>query len=425
MPEVAAQRRGKRSSAGAARGPLAILKALGPGLIAGASDNDPTTVATLAVIGATTGYGLSWLVVLVIPMLVVVLVISATVGTVTRSGLEDVVRTRYGRGWAYLTLVAVLAVNLITLAADLEGGGAALGLLTGMPSQWFVLPFAVVVAALLIWSTYVAIERILRFVPLIFLSYIVTAFLARPNWGDVLWQTIVPHFTLSSASITGAIALLGTTLTSYAYVWETIETSEERPPIRRLGLVQVDAAVGMIAAGVIFWFIVITTGATLGLHHKPVQTAQDAAAALAPLAGRYASVIFGIGLLTSAVLAVPVLAGTAAYVMAETFGWRGGLDEHFRGAPRFYAALLISLAVAVMITWIGVRPISLLFFSSIAGGLGTPLTLALLLLVARDRRVMGGNRIAGPLAIAGWLVTAVVTAASAGYLWQAFTGRGS
>ncbi|HEV2460780.1 MAG TPA: divalent metal cation transporter [Ktedonobacterales bacterium] len=172
-------------------------------------------------------------------------------------------------------------------------------------------------------------KNVLQYVLLIFLAYIVTAFLARPNWGDVLAHTLIPHLSFTPAYVAGALALIGTTLTSYAYVWETIEEGAEHPPLRRLGLVQVDAGLGMVIAGVIFWFIVIGTGATLGVHHKTVQTAQDAASALTPLAGHFASIIFGVGLLASAILALPVLAGTSAYVMAEAFGWRRSLDARF------------------------------------------------------------------------------------------------
>lgn len=404
------------------RRPRAVLKALGPGLIAGASDNDPTTVATLAVIGASTAYGLAWLVVLVIPMLVVVQVVAAAVGVCAREGLAAAVRARFGRGWAIAALLAVLAVNLVTLAADLEGGAAALGLLTGVPGRWFALPFAAVAGALLVWGNHGAIQRALRWVLLIFLAYVAAAFLARPDWGDVLRHTVIPHFALSSAYVTGAIALLGTTLTSYAYVWETIEAAEARPPLRRLGLVQLDAGAGMVLAGALCWFIVIATGATLGATGTEVQTAQDAAAALAPAAGRYVAMLFGLGLLASAVLAVPVLAGTSAYVLAEVCGWRASLDAPFARARPFYGAMLASLAIGAAITFLGVGPIRLLFLSSIAGGLATPFTLALLLLIARDRAAMRGERIGGGLAAAGWLVVAVVTAAAAAFLWQTLRG---
>jgi Mn2+/Fe2+ NRAMP family transporter len=403
-----------------ARKPAALLKVLDPGLIAGASDNDPTTVASLAVVGSTTVYRLSWLVILIIPMLIVVQIISAAVGVVARRGLEDAVRVRYGRLWALVPLVLVLVVNIITLGADLEGGSDALSLLTGIPYPWFVVPFAAGVGVFLVWGSYSAMQRVLRYVLLIFLAYIVSAFLARPNWGDVLAQTLVPHLSLAPAYVAGALALLGTTLSAYAYVWETIEEQAEHPPLRRLGLVQVDAGIGMAFAGLIFWFIVIGTGATLGVHHMPVQTSQQAAQALAPVAGQFASILFGIGLLASAVLAVPVLAGTSAYVLAEAFGWRRSLDATFHQAPQFYVSLLLSLGAGVALALAGLQPIQLLFASSIVGGLGTPVTLALMMLVARDPRVMGHRRIGTRLAVAGWAVTAVVVAAGALFLWQTF-----
>jgi Mn2+/Fe2+ NRAMP family transporter len=406
------------------RNPRAILKALGPGLVAGASDNDPTTVASLSVIGATTIYRLSWLVILVIPMLVIVQVVSATVGVVARGGLEDVVRHRYGKAWAFLVLLLVLAVGLITLAADLEGGSAALSLLTGLSYRWFIVPFGLGVALLLIWGNYHALERVLKYVLLVFVAYVITAFLARPQGGAVLRDTVIPHVSLSSSYIAGVLALLGTTLTSYAYVWETIEEAEEHPPVHRLGLVQVDAASGMIAAGVIFWFIVIGTGATLGVHHQQVQTAQDAAKALAPVAGRFASIIFGVGLLASAILALPVLAATSAYVMAEAFGWRTSLNKEVGQARAVYGALIASLVVGGGITLLGVGPIQLLFASSIAGGIATPATLAVLMVTARDARVMKEHRIGRGLMWGGWIVTAVVSVAVILFLWQTVTGRG-
>jgi len=389
---------------------------LGAGIVSGASDNDPTTVATLAVIGATTTYGLVWLVLLVIPMLVVIQSISAAIGGVGKRGLEDLICRRYGRGWAVVTLAAILAVTVLTLAADLEGGAAALGLITGVPYAWFVIPFALVSGVLLVIGSYTQIERVLKFLPLIFLAYIVAAFLARPDWLAVLLAVLVPKFSGSSTYVAGAIALLGTTLTSYAYVWETIEVAHDRPPLRRIGLVQVDAALGMIFAGVTFFFIVVATGATLGIHHHEIQTAQDAAVALAPVAGKYASLLFGVGLFGSALLAVPVLAGTSAYVLSETFGWRGSLDAKFPHARRFYGSLLLSLAAGTTVASLGFSPIKLLFFSGIAGGLATPLTLAFLILVARDRTIMGEHRISGLLATAGWTIFAIVVGASLWYL---------
>jgi Mn2+/Fe2+ NRAMP family transporter len=402
--------------------PKSWLKVLGPGIVSGASDNDPTTVASLAVIGSTTTYGLSWLVLLVIPMLSVVQAISAQVGLVTNAGLESVVRKRYGKGWAFLALISVLIVNLLTLAADLEGGGAALSLLIKLDYRWFIVPLAVAAGFMLIRGNYKQIQRVLVYLPLVFLSYVAAAFLARPNWSDVLRSSLIPHLSFSGPMISGAIALLGTTLTAYAYLWQTVEMSEETTPLSRLGLVQVDATLGTIIAGATFWFIVIATGATLGVHHKTVQTAQDAADALTPFAGHWAKLLFGIGLLASALIAIPVIGATSAYVASEMFGWGGGIDKKFWHAKKFYITLVAVLVVGTGVALAGVAPIKLLFIISIAGGLATPITLTMMLLIASDHKVMKQRTLNPILLVSGWIVTGAVTAAAAIFLFQSFVG---
>jgi len=396
----------------------------GAGIVAGASDNDPTTVATLAVIGSTTTYELGWLTLLIIPMLSVVQAVAAQIGAITKKGLEDCVRRAYGRAWAIVALTVLLIVNLLTLAADLEGGGAAMQLLTRIDYRWWVAPLGAVSVLMLVFGSYRAIERVLRYVALLFLTYVGAAFLAHPDWSAVFRGSFIPHFDLRPETVSGALALLGTALTAYAYVWETIEVSEEKPPLRRLGLVQVDAALGIVVAGLTFWFILVATGATLGTHHRHVQTAEQAAQALAPVAGTYASLVFGIGLLGSTLVAVPVIAATSAYVAAAMFGWRRSLDAKFSRARSFYLTLCACTLIAVLIGMAGVAPIKLLFFSGIAGGVATPLTMMLMLLVGRNERIMGDRRIAGWLAAAGWSVTLIVTSATVIYLAQTLTGHG-
>lgn len=391
---------------------------LGPGIISGASDNDPTTVATLAVIGSTTVYALGWLVLLVIPMLAVVQAISGRVGAVCGEGLETILKRHYGRAAALAVLVAVFVVDQLTLAADLEGGGAALQLFSGLDYRWFVAPLAAAAALALTFANYRVIQRFLVYIPMVFLAYAAAAVLAHPDWRAVLLQSFVPHFRFDRTFGAGAIALLGTTLTAYAYVWETIEMSEERPKLTQLGLVQADAALGTVIAGLSFWFIVVATGATLGVHHHPVETVQDAAQALQPLAGRWSSVLFGIGLLGSSLIALPVLAGTSAYVVAEMFGWRKGIDARFQQAPYFYGVVIATLTIAIGISFIGIPPVRLLFIGSIAGGLATPVTLLFVLLAARNRNLMGTYKMNRYLTLSGWLVFAVVTAAALFYLYQ-------
>jgi Mn2+/Fe2+ NRAMP family transporter len=421
---VARPRRRHRSPRGTPERAPSTGALFAAGIVAGASDNDPTTVATLAVIGSTTTYELGWLTLLVIPMLAVIQAIAAQVGAVSRKGLEDCVRANYGRGWALAALASLLVVNILTLAADLEGGGAALALLTHVQYQWWLVPFGAAAVIVLILGKNDSIQRLLRYVALLFLTYVGAAILAHPDWRAVAAGSFVPHLSFRPEMVSGALALLGTTLTAYAYVWETIEVSEEKPPLKALGLVQVDAALGIVVAGLTFWFILVATGATLGVHHQHVDTAEQAAAALAPVAGKYASLVFGIGLLGSALIAIPVIAGTCAYVAAEMFGWRNSLDEKFDRARAFYLTLIGCVALSTAIGFAGVKPITLLFYSGIAGGIATPFTMALMLLVARNRKVMRDRRVVPWLAVAGWCVCAIVSAATLTYLVQTLAGKG-
>ncbi|TAK30610.1 MAG: divalent metal cation transporter [Chloroflexota bacterium] len=404
-------------AAGGTMGIWRWIRRLGPGLVAGASDNDPTSVATIAVVGSTTVYGLSWLFVLLLPVLVTVQFVSSRLGAVTGVGLETLIRRRYGRWWAVIAMAQVVVVNVVTLAADLEGGAASVSLLTGLDWQWFVLPLTAVIGALTVMGSYDEIERVLRFVLLIFVAYVIAAFLARPDWGDVLLHTVVPSFPLDGVHITAALALLGSTLTSYVYFWQTIEEEEEHPPTSERKVLEVDAVVGAVLATVVFWFILITTGAALGVHGMQVQTAADAAAALSPLAGPYAAILFAIGLLASAMLAIPVLAATTAYVFAEAFGWRGSINDPIsRQSWRFYTVLAGSLLIGLALTCFGVEPIRLLYIASIVGGLGTPVLLALLMLLATDRRTVGELSLPIVVVVVGWLATAVMGLASAGFV---------
>jgi Mn2+/Fe2+ NRAMP family transporter len=396
-----------------------VLRHLGAGLIAGLSDNDPTSVDTLSVIGATTGYRLAWVIVALVPKLIVVQVVSARVAVVTRRSLEGAIRAHFGLAWALVAMLLVLGVNLVTLGADLAAGAAALGLLTGLPWDWFVLPVALGLGGLLALGSYEQIACVLRCLLLSFLAYLAAAVLARPDWSDVLRHTAIPSLQFSRDDSAAILALLGTTLTSYVYFWEMIEEAEAPAPLRLLPLVELDAAVGVAVTALLFWAIVVSTGATLGMHGQSVQTAQDAAQALTPIAGPWAGSLFALGLLASAALAVPVIAATSGYVVTAAFRGRGRLGEGVdAGNWPFYLGMLGSLAVGAALSLLGVEPIRLLFLASIVGGLGTPVLLVLLLLLASSPAAMGQHRIAGPLLIVGWVTTLTVSLASVLYVVQ-------
>jgi Mn2+/Fe2+ NRAMP family transporter len=391
-------------------------RSLGPGIISGASENDPTTVASLAVVGAGTGFVLGWLIVLVAPMLAVVQAVAAHVATVRDCSLQTMVKQDYPAIVAWILFLPLILVNVLTLAADVEGGAAALALLTHLDQRWFALPFAALAAFLLVRGSYRNVRKFLSFIPLVFFAYAIAAIAAHPDWHAVLRGSLIPWMPFDRVHIAGALALLGTTLTAYGYVWETIEISAERPSIRRIPSVQLDAVIGTVVAIASFWCILTATAATLGVHHQHVQTAQDAAAALEPIAGRFAGIIFGVGLLGSAILAVPVIAATSGFVIGAMFDWKRALNDPFPKAPQFYSVIIGALAVAGAVGSFGFNPIRLLYFSSIAGGLATPVSLAMLMYIAGSRRSMKGKPVAPWLRLLGWLVTAVVTVAAIAFL---------
>jgi Mn2+/Fe2+ NRAMP family transporter len=397
----------------------AALRALGPGIVSGASDNDPTTVGTLAVVGAQSGFGLCWVLLLVLPMMASVQTIASTVGVTSGKDLQSLIREHFGPAGTWSALVFLVGVNVVTLAADLEGGAAALGLLTHINWRWFPLPLALAVAGLLLLGNYEWVRRILSCVLFVFLLYVPAAFLAHPDWASVLRHTFVPRFSFQRDVVAGTLALLGTTLTSYVYYWQTIEEREANRRRPRF-LAQLDAASGMVVATFVFWFILVSTGATLGVHHQQVQTAQDAASALKPIAGPLAQYLFAAGLLASALLALPVLAGTTAYAVGESLGWPVGLSLQPWRSQGFYLVLIAALLLVVPLTLLGVQPVTLLFVAGIIGGIGTPLLLVFLLVIAGNRTVMRDAPIGRGLKVLGWATAAIVTLATAAYLLSQF-----
>lgn len=387
-------------------------RVFGPGIVSGASANDPTTVATLAVVGATTVYGLAWLVILLLPMLAVVQAIAAHVATVSRRSLQQALTQTYGRSAALLSLGAVVVIGVLTLGADVKAGAEALAILCGNSFYAFVVPIVVLAGWLLATNSYLKIERILASFTLIFLCYVASAAYGRPDWGEVLHSILVPHLTFSPLWMTGAIALLGTTLTSYEYYWESIEVAERRPTLSQLRGFKLDAVIGMLVAGSSFLFILIATAATSGKHHVAIQTATDAAAALRPLAGSWDQTLFGVGLLASAAIAIPIIAATNGYVVAQTLDAPAGLGMNVNAAKTFYGVIFGSLTAAAALALTPIPTIALLYSVSVAAGIATPITLTSMLLVAGNRSAMAGHPIGRALACAGWFVTGAVTLAS-------------
>jgi len=328
---------------------------------------------------------------------------------VARSDLQTLTVKRYGQRMGAILLVSVVLVNVVTIAADLQAGAAGIGLLADVDPRWLVVPLGLALLGLLVVGKYDEVVAVLRFVLLGFLAFAVAAVLARPDWSHVLRASLVPSLSLSRDALAGGLALLGTTLTSYVYVWETVSRGSEEPHDdsrnnQALARARIGAVVGAVFTAVILWFMLVASAATLGQHHKTVTSVQDAAEALRPLAGSLASDLFAFGLLVSAVVALPVLMATTAYVVGAQFDWRRGLSERVGGARRFYIALAASIALGLATSLAGISVIDMLVAASVIGGLGTPFGLVLLVRLARDPAVMGAQPISRRLAIAGWTV---------------------
>lgn len=402
-----------------------VLGFVGPGLISGASDIDPTTVGTMATVGATTVYALGWLAWLLFPMLAVIFVIATRVGGVSQRDLQQCIRDRYGPIPQWTVSLSIVGVNVVTTSADARAGGAALGLLVHHDSSWFIVLIAGAALALLMWGNMAQVQRVLKYVLLCLLAYPIATVLSRPDWGLVFSDIFFPHVSLAGNYVSGALAILGTTITAYVYVWQTIEVAEERPSRRLLRYRHAEAVAAMFITTAIMWFILVATGATLGTHHEQINTAEQAARALTPIAGPYARDVFGAGLLASALVALPVLMATTGHVIAVQLGAPRGLSTPVAHAPVYYATASVSTAIAVLASMVGVSAIRVLFVASIIGGLATPIGLVALVVTGSDTRIMGGDAVRGSLRVVGWIVTGVIIAISIVYLVQQVIGTTS
>jgi Mn2+/Fe2+ NRAMP family transporter len=388
--------------------------------VATASDNDPTNVGTATAVGASTAYQLSWVALLVGPLLAVVQAIAAQLGAVAGADLQALTLKRYGPRVAAILLVSVVTVNVVTISADLQAGAAGIGLLAGVDPRWPVLPLGLALVGLLLIGKYDEVVAVLRYLLLGFLVFAAAAVLARPEWPSLLKGSLVPALSLRPGSLAGALALLGTTLTSYVYIWETIERGVEDPPgdgplDRKLARARAGAVAGAVFTAVILWSMLVTSAATLGRHHQSAATAQQAARELRPLAGSLATDLFAIGLIISAVVALPVLMATTAYVVGAHFNWRRGLSEGISRAGGFYAVLGASIALAAVVAMAGISVLGMLVAASLIAGLATPIGLVVLVRLARDPEVMGDHPISARLAAGGWAVA--ITVGSLGVLY--------
>jgi NRAMP (natural resistance-associated macrophage protein)-like metal ion transporter len=400
---------------------------LGPGLITGAADDDPSGISTYSVAGAAFGYLPLWTAVLSFPLMSAVQLMCARLGLVTGLGLAGVIRRRYSR-WVLWGACALLVIaNVINIAADLGGMAQATRLVTGAPVAIVVPIFGLVLVALLMWSSYRTIARVFKWLTLVLLAYVLTAFVARVDWRLALLATIMPQMEWTRAFFSVLVAILGTTISPYLFFWQAAQEVEEERAMGRnlaqrrgataaeLNACRTDVVTGMFASNAIMYFIILTTAATLHAHGKTnIGTAQEAAEALRPLAGPAAYWLFTLGIIGTGMLAVPVLAGSCAYAIAEASAWRGSLNRKPGQAKRFYIVLAVSVVLGIALNYAGLDAIKLLFTAAVINGVLAPPLILIVLLLTSDRAVMGKAVNSRTMAILGWLAFAVMTMAALG-----------
>jgi Mn2+/Fe2+ NRAMP family transporter len=299
--------------------------------------------------------------------------------------------------------------------------GAAVELLTGIKFIYWIVPMAALMAGVTIFLHYKTVSRLLLWLVAVFATYIVAALLAKPDWGEVVRSTFVPHITMSPDYLLGAVALLGTTITPYLFFWQASGEVEEKRGVQSIGRTNVDIATGMILSNLIAFFIIVATGAVLFSHHAQIHTAADAARALQPFAGPYATVLFSIGVIGAGLLAIPVLASSAAFGVAGLFGWRRGLGRNPRNAPQFYVVIGCAFLVAMELAIAAVDPIKALFYSQVLDGLIAPVLIVLLVILTSSRKLMGDFVNGLPTKILGWAAAAVMILADAAMVYQVTT----
>jgi len=416
-PRWAAQRQPVRVEAGKRRSLLAIL---GPGLITGAADDDPSGIATYSQAGAQFGYSTGWVMLFTWPLMTAIQEVSARIGRVTGKGIAANLREHYPKPLLY-GIVALLAIaNFINLGADLGAMADALRLLIGGPPGLYVILFAAFCTTLEIFSNYDSYVKILKWMTLALFAYVAAALMVNVPWGQVAHDVFIPSITWSTDYLVLIVAILGTTISPYLFFWQASEEAEEEridpaahplteAPNEARGAfhrIRIDTYLGMGLSNIIALFIIITTAATLHAHGvTDVQTSEQAAQALRPIAGEFAYVIFALGILGTGLLAVPVLAGSAAYALAETMDWRSGLDRRPIDAKRFYATIVGGTLIGIGINFVGLDPIKALFWSAVINGVVAVPLMAIIMLMAMRRDVMGRFVLPRALWAIGWLCT--------------------
>ena len=398
---------------------------LGPGLITGCADDDPSGISTYSMAGAAFGYGFLWAALVSFPLMVSLQLMCGRLGMVTGRGLAGVVRRHYSKWVLWGACFLLVVANVFNIAADLGGMADATQMVTGINALFWTPLYTALIICFLFWSSYQWIARVFKWVTLVLLAYVATAFFAGVDWHHAIAATLKPQLVWSKEYLAVLVGILGTTISPYLFFWQASQEVEEERALGRtlaqrkgatdeeLRRLKVDVMTEMFASNFIMYFIILTTAATLHAHGAvQIETARQAAEALRPLAGKAAYLLFTLGLIGTGMLGVPVLAGSCAYAVSEAAAWRGSLEKKPRGAKKFYAVLGAAMAIGLAINYAGLDAVKMLFWSAVLNGVLAPPLILLILLLTSNESVMG-KRVSSPLErTLGWATFGIMSVAA-------------
>ena len=406
--------------------PHGRFRSIGLGLITGAADVDPAAIGTYAAVGASLGTSFLWTVPVLIPMMFSVVYLCSKLGQVAGEGLFAVIKRDYSRWILFPILICAMIGNIIEAGADIGGIAAALNLVVPVPIWLIVVVISVITAALQIWGSYTLIRDIFRWLALVLLAYVGAAILAKPDLPSVLKGTFIPRLHFDTHSLSMLVAIIGTSLSAYLYSWQSNQEVEEdislgrRRLTDRMGTTHAelrhsakDVGAGMVFASLITYFIMLATASTLFQAGKTdISTAAQAAQALVPIAGKLASLLFTVGVVSVGFIAVPIMVTGAAYDLCQTFGWKHGLHHRPSEVKAFAATIAACTVVAMCLNFIGLNPMKALVWASVVQGISTPLLMFLIMRITTNGKIMGRWVNTRPLNLLGWITTGAISAAS-------------
>ncbi len=401
-----------------------ILKVLGPGFITGAADDDPSGIAAYSQTGAMFGYSQAWTALFSFPFMTVIQEICGRIGLATGMGLSGIIRKYYPKWILYSAVFILFFANTINIAADLSAMAAAAQLIIKLPFAFWLIVLTLTTVTLEIFVSYSTYSRILKYLTFSLFSYIIAGLIIKQDWIRILKSTVLPTIHFSKEYLLNIVAILGTTISPYLFFWQADEEVEEeiknhkiasmgrgKPHItgKDISQLRLDTIIGMFFSNLVMFFIIITTASTLNLNGiTNIETADQAALALRPIAGDFAFLLFAAGIIGTGLLAVPILAGSASYAISESFGLKAGLNKKFSQAPTFYFVIAIATLLGLLIGFLPFKPFEILYYAAILNGLSAPILLILIMKISNNKQIMNNRTNPRISNIMGWTITGVM-----------------